>query len=216
MSSILKALRKLESDKSALGEGSVDLSRDILKRSYQQQTANSPTAWYLLFGILLSGVLVAAFFWPTATVENSIPATTELLNPSIPTVKNLDPVILPKAESNTPVVVAERQTVKAVSKEVPLSPVKVPHKLPTKAAELKTSKSSQRVFPTAPLVIPDLRVEEIAYQQQPSARLAVINDLPVMEGTDIEGAHVMEILPDRVRFSYQGVLFDKFTLPVQR
>jgi len=38
----------------------------------------------------------------------------------------------------------------------------------------------------------------------------VINDLPVMEGTDIDGARVEEILVDRVRFSFQGVRFNKF------
>jgi general secretion pathway protein B len=58
--------------------------------------------------------------------------------------------------------------------------------------------------------IPDLEVEEIVYHQLATSRLAVINDLPVMEGTDIDGARVEEILVDRVRFSFRGVRFDKF------
>jgi len=56
---------------------------------------------------------------------------------------------------------------------------------------------------------PALVIEEIVFHQDPASRLVIINELPVMVGTDIEGARVEEILPDRVKFSYQGKRFEK-------
>lgn len=51
---------------------------------------------------------------------------------------------------------------------------------------------------------PALRVSEIHYQWEVKDRLAVVNGLPVMEGTMIEGAKVDRILKDRVRFLHNG------------
>jgi general secretion pathway protein B len=56
--------------------------------------------------------------------------------------------------------------------------------------------------------MPALKLTGIAFQEDRAARLAVINDLPVMEGTMIEGARVMEISEDRVRFNYSGRNFE--------
>ena len=38
----------------------------------------------------------------------------------------------------------------------------------------------------------------IVYQDDPESRIAIINDLPVMEGTLVEGYEVRMISPDRV------------------
>ena len=51
-------------------------------------------------------------------------------------------------------------------------------------------------------------VSGIAYRTEREERLAVVNDLPVMEGTVVEGARVEEILADRVRFSSAGRSFE--------
>ncbi|MBE0599431.1 MAG: general secretion pathway protein GspB, partial [Desulfuromonadales bacterium] len=56
--------------------------------------------------------------------------------------------------------------------------------------------------------LPDLVVSGIVYLDDPEARLAVVNDLPVMLGTTIEGATVVEILSDRVRFRRDGRFFE--------
>jgi general secretion pathway protein B len=64
--------------------------------------------------------------------------------------------------------------------------------------------------PAAPAVVPqqparpNLVLSGIVFQPDRQARLAVVNDLPVMEGTVIEGARVEEILADRVRFAWEG------------
>jgi hypothetical protein len=57
-------------------------------------------------------------------------------------------------------------------------------------------------------VADDLHLTGIAWQADPSARMAIINGLPVMAGTMIEAAEVIEIQPDRVLLRRQGVAID--------
>jgi hypothetical protein len=45
-----------------------------------------------------------------------------------------------------------------------------------------------------------LQVTEIFYQDDSANSMAVVNDLPVMVGTQVESAVVSEIQPDRVIF----------------
>jgi hypothetical protein len=50
----------------------------------------------------------------------------------------------------------------------------------------------------------DLRVSEIHWRPAAKERLAVVNDLPVLEGVDIEGVRVDRIFKDRIRFVVNG------------
>ncbi len=52
--------------------------------------------------------------------------------------------------------------------------------------------------------VPELIISEIHYRPSVKDRLAVVNDLPVMEGVDIEGARVDRIFKDRIRFVING------------
>ncbi len=51
----------------------------------------------------------------------------------------------------------------------------------------------------------------IVFQQHKDARMAIINDLPVMEGTVIAGYTLQEIFPDYVVLTYKG---QSFSLPL--
>lgn len=68
---------------------------------------------------------------------------------------------------------------------------------PTNSVPSVSSQSASGDFPS-------LRVGEIHYQWDVKDRLAVVNGLPVMEGTMIEGVKVDRILKDRVRFLHNG------------
>ncbi|WP_432822696.1 hypothetical protein [Trichloromonas sp.] len=52
--------------------------------------------------------------------------------------------------------------------------------------------------------VPELLVSEIHWRPVAKERLAVVNDLPVLEGVDIEGARVDRIFKDRIRFVFNG------------
>ena len=51
---------------------------------------------------------------------------------------------------------------------------------------------------------PDLKISEIHWRPVAKDRLAVVNDLPVLEGVDIEDARVDRIFKDRIRFIVNG------------
>lgn len=203
MSSILKALRKLEDEKASMGEGGVDLAHDILKGHFAERRA---LPWIIIAasGCLLLLIAATGGWWlygalatPPAKVAQTVP----------PTPVVAPPVSLPEKLPETEQI--DEQAGSSVS-EVVKMPAEELRVSSRQTGDLKPVASAVVAEEAALLDIPDLRVEEIIFHQQPESRLAVINDLPVMEGTDIDGAHVEEIMPDRVRFSFQGVRFNKF------
>lgn len=64
--------------------------------------------------------------------------------------------------------------------------------------------------PSAPTMAPpaDIKLSGIAWQDEPRARRAVINGFLMQEGGVVSGARITEILPDRVRFSLSGGVFE--------
>lgn len=85
----------------------------------------------------------------------------------------------------------------------PSTATAAPRPAPTGATST-TTRTTTRAVPVMAATFPELRVSEIHYQYDVKNRLAVVNDLPVMEGTIIEGVKVDRILPDRVRFLLNG------------
>jgi len=55
---------------------------------------------------------------------------------------------------------------------------------------------------------PSLNLSAIAWSEEPSKRIAFINDTITREGSEILGAKIVEISPHRVRFSYEGQAFE--------
>lgn len=183
MSSILKALRKVEDDKAALGEGSVDLAHDILKQNYRQSNSSF---WPFALGGLLLLILLVGGVWFWIIPDQQVAQKSEQAEPqSSPTSAR---VVAPAATVESPV---------------------FDENLSEQTRAAAPGASSAEVASGAVVVIPLLQVEEIIYQQDPAARMAVINGLPVMEGTDIEGVRVEQIFVDRVQFVFQGVRFIK-------
>ena len=59
----------------------------------------------------------------------------------------------------------------------------------------------------------DLVLSGIALQDGNATGMAIINGLPVMEGTVIEGARVEAVLSDRVRLERDGEVFELLLRP---
>lgn len=53
----------------------------------------------------------------------------------------------------------------------------------------------------------------IVYQRQAEARMAILNDLPVMEGTIVAGFILQEIFPDHVLLTRSGKSFSLYINP---
>jgi len=304
MSSILKALRKLEDEKAAIGEGRVDLARDILKRSApQRKSDNALGPKVLFFSVLLVGCVFVLWLLlgspePEATLSAKSTPPKPVAAPAAPVRKI--PIVVPpvttptlmssQAETDKQLVAAEPPVAASVSEPevveveieqpaiplpqpttavaevekkavtetaspepviaapAPLEPDKTPASaesepgmIPVRSAPISPSDpepesakaSSIKMTPAAvaaapaeppqpapeefgpvailPADLPPLSVSAIAYRQTPGERLAVVNDLPVMEGTSIGDVQILEIMTDGVQFSWNG---KEFFLPV--
>ena len=195
MSSILNALRKVEYDKAAMGQGGVDLAHDILRRGYSEPKT-FPVSLVVFAGILLV-LTVAGGFWYFAAFQQPVSSAVveELIGAEVVSTEQAE-TLSPEISRFPGETNSEHDVI--VASEVDLAPV---------PAEVE---SVPALVVAKPIIIPDLRVDEIVYHQRPTARLAVINGLPVMEGTDIEGARIEKILSDQVLFFYQGIRFSKY------
>lgn len=199
MSSILKALKKVEAEKVSRSDAPVDIARDILRQSGR----GSGTGFRILLLTLVAlvaaaGVLVLLLSGIGEKTEGpsraASPAGEAIINPGV---EALQPPSA--AKDNTPQPSATENLLSDKDIRPEPSGVLEPHPLASDAAASE---------PTALNPIPALIVTGIAYQQDREGRLAVVNELPVMEGTLIEGARIEEILEDRVRFVKDGRTFE--------
>lgn len=215
MSSILKALKKLEQEKAIRGERPVDLAVDIHRGARRQrQNLLVPVVCLLIGLILASGVawliyapatgrlhkrsqqpspaspLAPLVHLPESPVAPAGPATTA------PAAADLPPSVSPPGSgvksSHGRNVASKRETAPAR----PASRVTPPAQEPGASGEDRQSPGA--------LPAPDLRLTGIVWQEDAASRMAIINDLPVMVGTVIEGARVVEIRPDQVVLESDG------------
>lgn len=224
MSSILKALKRLEEEKAERLDAPVDIARDILR----QPRRRSHSMPWLALSIAGCGVVVAVgllVLWyggqPVTHPDRADHAEDVSKSPRLP----LPPSAAPVADiPESPVDVRPEPEVVEVRMVPP--PVAVAGKpVATRKAGVEAAAPEESTPPvtrreatpkTAPVPSvarpqaegPRLIVSGIVFQAEREARLAIVNDLPVMEGTLIEGVEVVEILADRVRFAREGNAFE--------
>jgi len=196
MSSILKALKKLEEENARREGGATDIARDILRISPRKK--QSP--WLLPTTTVICALFLACSFLLMRTSEDA-PLYTEsprLKDPALPSQvaphRTQDRVVVSQPEGSKPIArdTAPREMITKSDTRLPepaAPPVVAPPKSPS------------------PL-LPNLVVTGIAYQDDRQSRMAIINDLPAMEGTHVDLALIEEILPDRVIFSFEGRMFE--------
>lgn len=202
MSSILKALKKLDEERVRQRTDRSDLVQDILRAgSGAEERRSHPWGIALLVAVLLlvggaGGMLLTSWLRPSVDSEGSVEVTTlrEERGPSNGRgVSSQAPVIteaLPVVESPAaPVRTAIRDSAEPHAE----SPDRQALSLP------RAEEPEQTAAPRTSLVL-----SGIVYHADPHARMAVINDLPVMAGTMIEGATVEEILQDHVTIRQAG------------
>ena len=111
-------------------------------------------------------------------------------------VKTLEPPIAFEAQAKAPKVVKE-----APKESMTSTRPSKPESLPVKARPLPVGAS--------------LKVTEVFYQDDPANSMAVVNDLPVMIGTFVDSAVVLEIRSDKVVFKIGDDSYDVPVTPPQ-
>lgn len=227
MSSILKALKKLEEEKARKQGGSSDIARDILRSPHRRTPKMHGT---MIMVVCLAAAIAGGtvyFSWREVVPETSTridrspnPATRTGANAnaavpddSMPVeVKNVPRPVSEPAVAELPVPKERRvmdqlpQPVKkptgtaprAVSSKAAANVVPVTEPLP---AEPSLPRESREISSPQEKARPELVLSGIAFQADRKSRMAIVNDLPVMEGMRIEGYLIEEILKDRVRVS---------------
>ncbi|HET6418771.1 MAG TPA: general secretion pathway protein GspB [Geobacteraceae bacterium] len=233
MSSILKALKKLEEEKTARRNGGTDVARGILR---SRPDENRKSGWVLPVSVACSAIVAALLTYflagghkQTGREDAPVPpvkvasdaggkrAQVQVTAPAIPE-SAAHPVDTPVPATAVDSY-KKKEAVRAVAAPLPARP-------PVRFSEKKVAKmSSDEQLPdpgsrmlqkNTPVTAntpdvhspPALRVTGIAWNRDSSERLAVVNGMPVNEGTTIEGARVEQIMKDKVRFSFENKTFD--------
>lgn len=218
MSSILKALKKLEHDKAVKKPETFRIDADIL-RGGSHRRSFSVGALLASIAVFACGVGATYFF-----MKSSLPVQTVLTSKSEirsePSLTNTPPEVpaptLPVSESPLPAEHLSRQP----AKPAPVADNKPEHSGQSAGNQSQRAEIVPRTVPppeskpvtsSAPLVTtkPEtLKVEGIAFQDGGTDSVAVVNGAAVSKGSVIEGARVEEILKDRVKFSRGSEKFE--------
>jgi hypothetical protein len=225
MSSILKALKKLEEEKSLpKNEKEVKISRDILK---SQAEGKNSVKWLWRLGISATAVIIilsiALFRKSTTDVAKS-----PHMPPASPLSTSISP--LPPATLPQPLAVVGKKTaiptpssLKVLNKSSSLPLLSPARKDPrtltelpsTQAVTVELPKTDHVVNSALPLQtsLPNdaaLTLSGIAWNTDSMDRLAIINGQPAATGAIVNGAVVEEILQDKVRMNLSGRTFELF------
>jgi hypothetical protein len=216
MSSILKALKKVENDNASRRPDELRIDAEILRTDSASKFSSS--------GTLLVSLLLVAFgaggtylymtrdrateqpLTNSSTVSGQKPSPTAAV-PEI-TVEQLPPaIVVSPAKQQIVVGVKKTQMPQPASLAKSAPPVA---KQPAVAAQPVVVTSPGTAPLTAPpaAAVPALRVNGIALQDDSSGSVAMINGEPVASGGIISGVKVVEIYKNRVKFSYNGETFE--------
>lgn len=220
MSSILTALKKLENEKSGRSPDSLKIDSDILKTADVSQRYSPLTMIAVCLLIFAGGAAAAYYILKEPKVPPALPKAQPAMTAIIiPTPVASPPLKAERVPAEIAVVPAGREAGRKIT-QIPLQKEAAQKKVPKviKNAAAKTV-SETKVKPdnTPELVIkelsitaavPKLRVNGIAFQNQSADSMAIVNGVPVANGSTIEGATIEKILKDKVLFKINGEKFE--------
>ena len=220
MSSILKALKKLEEEKVLHEEAAgINLSREILR---QNSGTRNLRRWLWLLGsaaavviILLSAALLRRPA-PNDAVKSGEPAAIAPL-PALPPLPATQLPVSPPAagrsvETSPPVTQLKPAPQNLGQQaETPLrKEAAPPAATATPAAAAPQAEPGVKAAPMRPPAASELTLSlsGIAWNKDSADRLAIINGQPTAIGATVNGVVIEEILQDRVKLSHKGKSFE--------
>lgn len=224
MSYILDALKKLENEKTSKsrGTGMLSISGELFKDERRPPSGGS--VWKIVAIVVVVSLVTFGATWfflkPDKVRDSAKPHTTAPVSTArpVPSVLPVEPARQPTAiTTKTPPIVApaapapeDEEFTRKIPAKAPMAPVVQQQgkrqNIPRKQATLATQ-PVQRGVSTVPAPS-DIKVSGIAWQDEHSARRAVVNGFLMHEGSSVAGAKIVEIFQDRVRFSQGGSFFE--------
>lgn len=213
MSSILKALRKVEEEKRATAHVAPDLRSDQgrVERKGRPYLA-------LVAGAALGVFCLGLVFLLAVDNEEPVAAPPEVVEQAKPLMPITQPpareVVIPVVEMPPEPVAVQTSKRATAKKTVSLEEntglaAKALDRKPAQQTKKPSRPEPETLSPPTQTMSPlpaglSLNVMEIFYQQDNASSMALVNDLPVMVGTSIDGATVSEIHVDHVVFNIDG------------
>jgi protein TonB len=213
VSSILKALKKLEDENPPKGRSVVWPSGSAPRRAIRRWDITSGWSAVLLWGLLAVVVLISVggiFLYllspsdrnavPTASVGRPVakpiiasppePVAKLPQSPPVPTPKEASPPTAPPVGKAAPM---PKAVPPPAVKKVPSAPRK--EKSPVRAVEAEPDRAA---IADLPVLTTDLKLQAISWASAPGGRLAVINGNIMREGASLEGYTIVQIDRDEV------------------
>lgn len=226
MSYILDALKKLENEKNSKnrGAGMLNISGELFKDVRRQPPGSN--IWKIAAVVVVASLVTFGATWYFLKNDKPRDVVKQHFTPQVPAVRPVSPKALSQqpATGITPqaplaVPPAPAPVHKAVvTPDVPAARTKVPSAVEKQGKRQHEPKkqevSVKQPQPVVP-VIPspsDIKVSGIAWQEERSARRAVVNGFLMQEGSRVSGAKIAKIFQDRVRFSQDGRIFEVYLL----
>ena len=223
MSTILRALKKLQHDKTSRKPDPTDIDLEFL-RSSPPAPRRSPLKGALLVGLLLACGSAATYLLMTRAEKEPVarpPAAlqarqaafrkpTSALSTVVP-LANSSSAVAPRTVTAPPAQVQQIPTPAPLAIQPPLpAAMSQPESLPRQTPVITKPAQHAAKPPKAPVRItpfPLLTVNGIALSDG-EKRKAIVNGMSVSVGSVIEGARVEDIQENRVRFSHGGKTFE--------
>lgn len=215
MSYILDALKKMEHEKAKKKgtAGMASVTGELFRpEKFKPQKGN---VWKIGAAIVLVAILTSGVTWyflrdnkPAKTAKITQPVVASPVQQAQPQ----EPVATP-APVTAPVVTPPTQPVAAARPEMPVansvSAAPASEDEGRRTSRRNTAKAVQRPEREETTAAPtDIKVSGIAWQDERAARRAVVNGFLLKEGAVVGGAKIVEILPEKVRFSMSGKTFE--------
>jgi general secretion pathway protein B len=224
MSSILEALKKLEEEKTARRGGTGNIAGKVTAAS---RRPGKRAVWLMPAGMAAVAIIAVLATYasmggfsrkPAVTAPaktDPISKTLAVSGPRAAKTDGSDGQAPPSDMQGAPR--QPRSVTSPTATAVPGSPLPLPapkHTSPPASSRQETPKGlAPSTQPPAAEQLPAISVTGIAWQQDNASRMAVLNDTTVTEGGIVAGARVVEIFPDRIRFSFKG---KDFEVPLQK
>lgn len=213
MSSILKALKKLEREKATWQPNELKVETEILRTDH---STNFSPLTVLLIALLLvvSGSGVTYIYMRQEKSERSSGKKTVTISEqnyiSVPSVSDIKGERLPEAVLIAPAQAKAARVNKLslpISKKTAISLV-APYLASREGKKTRPEFSNTKRQSESAQIVPKLRVNGIAYQNGDTESVAMINGTPFTSGSLVDGVKIEEIHKNDVIFNYNGEKFE--------